>query len=129
MSRFDELTVYLASSLDGALRVGIRLDAPVDCRDYFRPFYPEANMAKDRALTQSLLEAVEAALGNEPLPEDLPMDLTATPFQEEVWRTIAAIPFGRTRTYGEGARSIGQPRAARAVGRAMGQNPLPLIFP
>jgi O6-methylguanine-DNA--protein-cysteine methyltransferase len=129
MSRFDELKVYLASSPYGALRVGISLDAAVDCRHYFRPFYPKASMAKDRERTQSLLEAVEAALGNKPLPEDLAMDLTATPFQEKVWRTITTIPFGGTRTYGEVARSIGKPGAARAVGQAMGQNPLPLIFP
>jgi O6-methylguanine-DNA--protein-cysteine methyltransferase len=129
MTRFDALKVYLASSHQGALRVGISLDAVADCRDYFRAFYPDATIAKDRKPNQVLLEAVEAALVNEPLPKDLSMDLAATPFQEKVWWTIAKIPFGLTRTYGEVARSIGKPMAARAVGQAMGQNPLPLIFP
>ena len=129
MTRFDALKVYLASSHHGALRVGISLVAVVDCRDYFRAFYPDATISKGREPNQSLLQAVEAALVNEPLPEDLSMDLAATPFQEKVWWTIAKIPFGRTRTYGEVARSIGKPGAARAVGQAMHQNPLPLIFP
>ena len=117
MTRFDELKVYLASSHQGALRVGINLDAVADCRDYFRPFYPDATIARAREPNQPLLQAVEAVLGNEPLPEDLSMDLAATPFQEKVWWAITKIPFGRTKTYGEVARSIGKPGAARAVGR------------
>jgi len=129
MIRFDALKVYLASSPQGALRVGISLDPVADCRDYFRPFYPDATIARDRESNASLARAVEAALRKGTLPENLPMDLAATPFQEKVWWTITKIPFGRTKTYGEVARSMGKPGAARAVGQAMSQNPLPLIFP
>jgi O6-methylguanine-DNA--protein-cysteine methyltransferase len=129
MSRFDELKVYSASSHRGALRVGLSLDGGVDCSDYFRGFYPGATISKGREANQLLMEAVEAALGNRPLPEELPLHLTATPFQKKVWRAITQIPFGETRSYGEVARSIGQPGAARAVGQAMHRNPLPLIFP
>jgi len=52
-----------------------------------------------------------------------------TPFQTQVWREIAAIPYGETVTYGEIARRIGQPAAVRAVGTAAGRNPLCLIVP
>jgi len=129
MTRFDELKVYLASSHQGALRVGISLDVAVDCLDYFRRFYPESSISRDHDLNQPLMEAVDAALGNRPLPEDLSMHVAATRFQEKVWWSITKIPFGQTRSYGEVARSIGKPGAARAVGQAMHQNPLPLIFP
>lgn len=58
------------------------------------------------------------------------LDLTrATPFQRAVWRVLQGIPPGRTRSYGEVARAIGRPRAARAVGQAVGANPLPLLIP
>jgi methylated-DNA-[protein]-cysteine S-methyltransferase len=59
-----------------------------------------------------------------------PLDLEgATPFQRAVWRALRRIPHGQTRTYAQIARTIGRPRASRAVGAACGSNPLPLIIP
>ena len=53
----------------------------------------------------------------------------ATPFQRDVWKATSRIPYGETRTYGEIAVEIGRPRSARAVGNALGKNPLPIIVP
>ena len=61
---------------------------------------------------------------------DLPLDLDqATPFQRRAWLALAAIPYATTRSYGEQARLLGAPRAARAVGAANGRNPLPIVLP
>jgi methylated-DNA-[protein]-cysteine S-methyltransferase len=61
---------------------------------------------------------------------DLPLDLAGTEFQVRCWRALATIPYGRTVSYGEQARRLGLgPDAARAVGSANGQNPLPLVLP
>ena len=60
---------------------------------------------------------------------DLALDPGGTEFQRRVWAEVAAIPYGRTRTYGELARRIGAPAAHRAVGAANGDNPLPLVVP
>jgi len=60
---------------------------------------------------------------------DLPLDLRGTEFQRAVWAEIARIPYGATTTYGEIARRVQHPRAARAVGGAVGANPLPIIVP
>lgn len=60
---------------------------------------------------------------------DLPLDMHGTPFQRAVWAQVARIPYGTTTTYGEIARRVGRPRAARAVGGANGANPLPIIIP
>ncbi|MEW6356582.1 MAG: methylated-DNA--[protein]-cysteine S-methyltransferase [Planctomycetota bacterium] len=57
------------------------------------------------------------------------VDLRGTPFQKRVWRAAMTIPYGETRSYGWLARQIGSPRGARAVGGALGRNPLPLIVP
>ncbi|HWG10311.1 MAG TPA: methylated-DNA--[protein]-cysteine S-methyltransferase [Rhodanobacteraceae bacterium] len=61
-----------------------------------------------------------------PLP---PLDVAATAFQWRVWNALTRIPAGETRSYGEIARAIGAPKAARAVGRACGSNRLALIVP
>ena len=52
-----------------------------------------------------------------------------TPFQQAVWRALLEIPCGETRTYKQIAEQIGRPRAARAVGQAVGANPLPIVVP
>lgn len=52
-----------------------------------------------------------------------------TPFQQAVWKLISHIPHGQTRTYGEIAQQIGNPKAYRAVAQACGKNPLPLFIP
>lgn len=59
----------------------------------------------------------------------LPLKLNGTSFQQEVWTALREIPFGMTTTYGEIANRIGRPRAVRAVGRAIGQNPISIIVP
>ncbi len=60
---------------------------------------------------------------------DLPLAPHGTPFQQTVWRALTRIPYGRTLAYGELARRIGKPGAARAVGMANHHNPLSIIVP
>jgi len=60
---------------------------------------------------------------------DLPLDPVGTDFQRTVWKALIAIPYAETRTYGEIARAIRQPRSARAVGLANNQNPIAIIVP
>ena len=60
---------------------------------------------------------------------DLPIDVQATAFQWKVWRALQRIPYGETRAYAEVARSIGKPKAVRAVARACATNPVCLVVP
>jgi len=60
---------------------------------------------------------------------ELPLDPSGTEFQKTVWRSLRQIPFGETRSYAEIARTIGSPRASRAVGAANGKNPLSIVVP
>ena len=59
----------------------------------------------------------------------LKFDFAGTDFQRKVWRALAAIPFGETRSYRDIARQIGRPKAVRAVGAANGRNPISIIVP
>ena len=60
---------------------------------------------------------------------EFPIRMVGTPFQQRVWHALRQIPYGATRTYGEIAVEIGNPRASRAVGMACNKNPLLLIVP
>jgi O-6-methylguanine DNA methyltransferase len=60
---------------------------------------------------------------------DGPLDVQGTPFQRKVWKALQRIPYGQTRSYQDIARTIGHPKAFRAVGNANGSNPVSLIIP
>ena len=60
---------------------------------------------------------------------DLPLDFIGSHFYRKVWAALLTIPYGQTRTYGEIARQVGTPAAARAVGAAIGRNPISIIAP
>lgn len=60
---------------------------------------------------------------------DLPLHPAGTPFQQRVWAALRAIPYGETRSYKDIARTVGSPRAFRAVGMANHRNPLLLVTP
>ena len=59
----------------------------------------------------------------------LPLAPSGTPFQQSVWTALRRIPFGTTRSYGELAADLGNPGAARAIGRANATNPICLLIP
>jgi methylated-DNA-[protein]-cysteine S-methyltransferase len=60
---------------------------------------------------------------------DVPVALTGTAFQQSIWKTLANIPYGQVRSYGEVGTSTGRRSAGRAVGGAVGANPIPIIVP
>ncbi len=61
---------------------------------------------------------------------DCPLDLShGTPFQKQVWKKLASIPYGETRSYAWLARAVKRPQAFRAVGNANGRNPIPILLP
>ncbi len=61
---------------------------------------------------------------------NVPIDLSiGTPFQQSVWQALLSIPSGASQSYGDLARRLGNPKAMRAVGAAVGRNPLSIIVP
>ena len=78
-----------------------------------------------RAWVSDILRMIE---GKTPT-RDLPLDIHGTAFQLRVWKELQKIPAGRTRSYGEVARRLGDPNAARAVARACATNPVCVVIP
>lgn len=90
---------------------------------------PEGAVCGSNAVLDEACRQFEAYFEGKLRRLDLPFACHGTPFQERVWEALRQIPYGETRTYGEIARQIGHPRAARAVGLAAHRNPLMLIIP
>lgn len=84
---------------------------------------------KQQKITLRWLKAYLGGKSSEELPTPS-LDLSVgTAFQQNIWKAMLRIPYGKTRSYGEIAQSIKNPKAVRAVGGACGANPIPLIIP
>jgi O6-methylguanine-DNA--protein-cysteine methyltransferase len=127
--KIEDLNIYLASSKRGALRIGLSLREKRDSADFFRKRFPNTRLVENYPLNKLLVQTVQAALLNKPFRSTVDFDFSCTPFQWQVLKTIARIPFGETRTYGDVASMVGKPKGARAIGQVMRRNPMPLIFP
>ena len=88
---------------------------------------PQAARAPSSALAAEAVRQIEAYLADPAFVFGLPLKPAGTHFQRRVWEQIAAIPLGRTETYGQLARNLNN--APRAVGQACGANPYPLVVP
>jgi AraC family transcriptional regulator of adaptative response/methylated-DNA-[protein]-cysteine methyltransferase len=119
--------VLVAEATNGICAVHLGADDAVLERELEREF-PLASRERDEERLRERVEEVLAALrGDHAVP--VPVELRGTAFQLRVWRALRAIPFGETRTYGDVARSIGSPRASRAVGHACAANRLAILVP
>lgn len=81
------------------------------------------------ALTHRVFGQVTEYLEGRRREFDFPYVLRGTAFQEKVWRALGDIPYGQTRTYGQIAAAVGNPRACRAVGMAAHRNPILIAVP
>jgi AraC family transcriptional regulator of adaptative response/methylated-DNA-[protein]-cysteine methyltransferase len=91
--------------------------------------FPGAEIQRDDDRLRQWTGALVSQLEGVGTSADLPLDVRATGFQRRVWEELRKIPRGQTRTYGEVARALGQPTAARAVARACATNPAALVIP
>ena len=107
---------------DGAL-VGLSME-----EQRHPPAFDAAGGQGDPVLDEACRQLAEWFAG-ERTRFDLPLRASGTPFQLAVWKALREIPFGETRSYGEIAAGLGQPKAVRAVGAANGRNPIGIIVP
>ena len=121
-------TVFVAVSKRGlaALNFGVSKDeflAEIEKRTRIKP-------VRSPEHTREAEDQVAAYLSGERMQFDLPVDLESlTDFQRQVLEAANKVPRGQVTTYAEIARRIGRPHAYRAVGQALGRNPVPLVIP
>lgn len=85
--------------------------------------------ARDDRTGQRIVRELGEYFAGERQAFDLPLQPAATPFQQAVREALVRIPFGEVRSYGELARELGRPGAARAIGQANACNPYPILVP
>ena len=94
-----------------------------------REEYPRANIRHTSSEHANWVRSIVRHLADSNISLDLPTDVVATAFQKRVWQALRKIPAGKTRTYSQVAKSIGQPRAVRAVASACAANPAAIVVP
>ena len=91
--------------------------------------FPFAARKSDEGGLQSWVSALLQHMRGKNLDSSLPLDIRATAFQRRVWAYLQSIPFGKTKSYSQVAKAIGNPKAHRAVARACAANPVAVAIP
>jgi AraC family transcriptional regulator of adaptative response/methylated-DNA-[protein]-cysteine methyltransferase len=104
-------------------------DTDAELEKDLREEFPYAEIKRDDSALREQLQKILNHLDHNEPRLDLPLDIRATAFQRQVWEKLRAIPYGQTVSYGDVAKSLGNPGAVRAVGRACATNPVALVIP
>ncbi|UIP07957.1 methylated-DNA--[protein]-cysteine S-methyltransferase [Erythrobacter sp. SDW2] len=94
-----------------------------------RARFPKAELVPGGEEFRELFQRVVAAVEQPGTGADIPLDVKGTAFQQRCWQALREIPPGETRSYGEQAAAIGNPKASRAVGSANGANNIAVLIP
>lgn len=131
--RYDLVDTPAGVLLVGATSKGVCAiqfgDSAKDLEESIRGEFPAAGLRRDRAFLAPWAGQLREHLRGRLQKLDVPLDIQATAFQRRVWEYLQSIPYGNTRSYGEIARAIRQPKAARAVARACASNPVAVVIP
>lgn len=90
---------------------------------------PDKRWVRDDSRLGEVRKQLDAYFAGELTEFTVPLDVRGTPFQRRAWEALRAIPYGQTASYGQIARALGHPNAARAVGLANNRNPIAIIIP
>jgi AraC family transcriptional regulator of adaptative response/methylated-DNA-[protein]-cysteine methyltransferase len=120
--------VLIAATARGVCVVSLGARA-ADLVAALRAEFSAAAVRRDTHGLRGYARTVAAYLAGDKKEIELPLDIRATAFQRKIWKLLRAIPYGETRTYSEIARRAGEPRAVRAVARAIATNPVALLIP
>ncbi|MCB9591692.1 MAG: methylated-DNA--[protein]-cysteine S-methyltransferase [Sandaracinaceae bacterium] len=120
--------IWIAWVPEGVVMVELSGEPPPE--EVRRRWLPELDAIPERALPRVIYEGLARYFEGAPVdPASLPVRLGGTKFQRRAWRALREVPRGSVRTYAGLAADAGSPRSMRAIGMAMGANPIPLIVP
>lgn len=124
-----EWSMYTAATKDGLCYIGTPNAEFGEFEKWAKKRLPKYTLIEDASkLTLYVSELIEY-LNGDCTEFTLKMDLHGTPFQQSVWKALQEIPYGQTVSYTDIANRIGKPKSVRAVGTAIGANPVLMSVP
>ncbi|KRK65531.1 methylated-DNA-(protein)-cysteine S-methyltransferase [Companilactobacillus tucceti DSM 20183] len=115
----------IASTVDGLVFVGCQNGN----MDELKSFFKKEKLVYDEKKNEPYVIELEEYLSGKRKEFDFNLDVTGTEFQMKVWQQLRKIPYGSLSNYSKIATQIGNPKAVRAVGTAIGRNPVSIIVP
>jgi len=119
--------ILIASTENGICKLALSQDEGEFAQSLSKEF--DAKPVRDEKRFRKVREMLDSYFEGKSVEFNLPFDLRGTDFQRSVWAEISKIGYGKTVSYGSIAKAVGRPKASRAVGNAVGSNPIPLIIP
>lgn len=125
----EEWKIYIAATLNGLCFVGSQNKPFEELSDWAKKRFPGSPLIQDDdKLEPYAVELIEYFQGKRK-DFTIPFDYHGTPFQLAVWKALCEIPYGQTKSYSDIAKHIEKPSSVRAVGSAIGANPVAIIVP
>jgi len=120
--------IYIAAVKEGVVKISFSNESPEELENYCQKHLgSEVHQGSD--FTKYAKQQILKYLEGKSQSLDFPVIHLNSPFRKKVLEVERNIPYGETRSYGEVAKMVNNPRASRAVGSANAENPLPLYFP
>lgn len=120
---------YIAATNKGLCFVGSLSGSKEEIEQWLKKQLPNAELKEDKNKLSVYFNQFKEYFSGKRQSFYLPLDLYGTKFQKSVWTELQKIPFGETSTYSDIAEKINKPSAFRAVGSAIGANPVMIVIP
>lgn len=127
--KYDQWQLFVAKTEKGLCYVGSPGQTYGDLEAWIGKHFPKANLIENEAALKPYINELREYFEGIRQSFTLPIDIKGTPFQEEIWGALKQIPYGKTYSYSDLANLIQRPKAVRAVGTAIGANPVLITVP
>ncbi|RKP58013.1 methylated-DNA--[protein]-cysteine S-methyltransferase [Cohnella endophytica] len=121
--------LVVAATSEGLSYVGGWEEAFDTFESWARKSFVEVRLIEDEEAMRPYVRELEQYFAGERTDFSIPTSLQGTAFQREVWAAMCRVPYGRTASYADIAASLQKPQAVRAVGTAIGRNPVLIVAP
>ncbi|RXT02809.1 methylated-DNA--[protein]-cysteine S-methyltransferase [Ammoniphilus sp. CFH 90114] len=126
---YEGWSIYLAATTKGLCYVGSQNKPFEEFNQWVEKHFAKSALIEDEERLQPYVNEFKEYLRGDRKHFTLPFDFRGTPFQMEVWNALCQIPYGQTKSYSDIAASIQKPKAVRAIGSAIGANPILITVP
>lgn len=126
---YDRWKLYVAKTEGGLCYVGSPGQSYEELEVWIQKHFPQASLVENEEALKPYIDELNEYFKGMRQSFSLPVDVKGTPFQEKIWAVLKQIPYGKTYSYSDIAELIQKPTAVRAVGTAIGANPVLITVP